>query len=346
MLEICDEVVEVDTPSGPPVFVNRWMKTQAISWVSDACLLLDTDTLIRKPLDDLPNLVEHLGAAPNYNTDNPSEQIWEEDLEELRRMDWPVEFAFYANGGALFFKQTSLVKHFFGFWHSFYLESVASLSRNRDQPSLNSAITASSVPVKRLPDTYNFQLRHIIKGWSEAVVWHYYMSVGSSATRFQRIVEQAPKLSWPELTNAIRCAVGASHPFFASDDLAIEIAELGNEVGSLSATARHWLTAENNHQRLDLLKQLDTMRDDSERLQREVNELRATLTSIYHSWSWKLTRPLRIFDRVLRTLFKKNISKGSGLLKPLLQPPTTMLTICNSSSLQNNITLEKKQNKQ
>jgi hypothetical protein len=243
MLDICDEVVEVDTPSGPPVFVNRWMKTQAIRWVSDACLLLDTDTLLRRPLDDLPNLVEHLGAVPNYNTDNASEQIWEEDLEELRRMDWPAEFAFYANGGALFFKQTALVKHFFDLWHSFYLESVASLSRNRDQPSLNSAITASSVPLTRLPDSFNFQIRGLkSKDVEAAKIWHYYSSIGQTDTSFNLLVGKAKVSDLTTLKNSVRIALAKPSPLLNDEETIAEFKDLPavermSPVGSVSTLA-------------------------------------------------------------------------------------------------------------
>ncbi|MEX0802094.1 MAG: hypothetical protein WD688_02060 [Candidatus Binatia bacterium] len=223
MLSMSDEVVEVDTPSGAPVFVNRWMKTQAIQWVSDACLLLDTDTLLRRPLDDLPNLVEHLGAVPNYNTDNASEQIWAEDLEELRRMDWPAEFAFYANGGALFFKQTALVKHFFALWHSFYMESVMSLSRNRDQPSLNSAITASSVPLARLPDGFNFQVRGLkTEGVQEAQIWHYYSSIGQADTSFNLLVGRAGGSDLRTLRNSIGMALARPSPLLTREESTAE----------------------------------------------------------------------------------------------------------------------------
>jgi hypothetical protein len=293
-------VVEVDTPSGPPVFVNRWMKTQAISWVSDACLLLDTDTLIRKPLDDLPNLVEHLGAVPNYNTDNPSEQIWEEDLEELRRMDWPVEFAFYANGGALFFNQTSLVKHFFGFWHSFYLESVASLSRNRDQPSLNSAITASSVPLTRLPDRFNFQLHHLTKGWSNALIWHYYSSVGMAGTAFERVVCGAQEFGELELHGMVQDAVSAAHPFVARDELAQAIADFADRNGVLSPARKAWLQAGTVQERLDLLLQIESSAESLANAKDKLMAAQSNLNSMCESLSWRITRPARVVDEHIR----------------------------------------------
>ncbi len=307
MLEVCDEVVAVDTPEGDPTFVNRWIKSQAIRWVSDACLLLDTDTLIRRSLDDLPNLVEHVGAVPNYNTANTSEQIWEEDVEELRRMDWPVEFAFYANGGALFFKPTALVRHFFGMWHFFYLESVKSLRRHRDQPALNSALIASSVPLTKLPDSYNFQLRHIIKGWSEAAIWHYYSSVGTEGTFFEHIVHKAPELSNDELGRLVKVAVSASHPFVAYDDVAIAIANYSGESGHLKQWQRKWLQTDKAELHVAQLNELESIasnylqsEDRLQSLRSELQDCKAQLCSIKASFSWRLTAPFRMLERSFR----------------------------------------------
>lgn len=305
MLEVCDEVVAVDAPEGDPTFVNRWMKTQAIRWVSDVCLLLDTDTLIRRPLDDLPNLVEHLGAVPNYNTDTTSEQISDEDKQELQSMGWTIDFAFYANGGALLFKTTDIAWEFFTVWHKLYVQSVQLLQRNRDQPSLNTAILKTSSPVTRLPDSMNFQLRHITKGWSEAKVWHYYASIEMRNTLFADIIKQVAELTDTELTTAISNAISAKHPFIAKDDVSIEIARLSNHDGVLPEVWKSWLQTESVDQRSDLLKHLGYAQNSLTKTQYELRDVRSELSSLHRSISWQITKPARVLDHFLRSVLRK-----------------------------------------
>jgi hypothetical protein len=250
MLRLCDHVQSVHAPDGPALFVNRWLKTQANQWAAENCLLLDSDTLVRGSLGDLPQIVEHLGAVANHNGKSIPSQIWKDDLAELQTMQWPTTFPFYANGGVLYFNRTDLVDRLFSLWHNLWLESCSKTFRLRDQPSLNVAITRSGVPIVRIPDSYNLQFQCECTGWSEAIVWHYFTSVSSAGTAYSKILSTVRSASLPELFEQIRAAITATHPYVTHDDIAGRIASRVNADGFLTIPELCWLKHGTNSERV------------------------------------------------------------------------------------------------
>jgi len=155
---ICNRIITITTPDGNALFRNRWIKTQIPKYITTSVLFLDSDILIRDSLHDLPTLVSNIGAVANHNAVSPRMQLWEEDLSEIRIMNWHVDLVFYPNGGMFFFHQTPEVNKFFERWHKYWLQNYNKTGRGRDQPSLYFAISNTGLEMDKLADVYNVQL--------------------------------------------------------------------------------------------------------------------------------------------------------------------------------------------
>lgn len=242
ILEVCDQVVSVDTPAGEPTFRNRWIKTQLCRYVPGPALYVDADMLVRGSLADLPALAPELGVVANHNQSDFAEQIWTEDSEFLGRMGWPRSFSFYANGGLQFYQPCAGAERFYDRWHTLWRQGVEATGRLRDQPSLNTAISESGVNVTRLPDKFNLQLRASRGGVSTALVWHFWAAIELEDSAFRRLLKAAPAVSLPELDRRVRRVIARPYPYPNQDFLGRRIGRKIEQAQEVSTFERTWLT--------------------------------------------------------------------------------------------------------
>ena len=174
VLDVCDEMISIDTPNGEPTFRNRWIKTQLPKFIPGPCIYIDADTLVRGSLEPLSRLQSDFAAVANHNGNTLAEQIWDGDRAVLTKMGWPVEFNVYANGGVFFFNGGTAARAFFASWHRLWKESLQATGRFRDQPSLNTALLQSGLQVQVLPDEYNWQVMFRPIDAPEARILHFY----------------------------------------------------------------------------------------------------------------------------------------------------------------------------
>ena len=241
VLEVCDNLVKVDTPDGEPTFRNRWIKTQLCRHVSGPCLYVDSDMLVRGSLSDLPSLVEELGVVANNNRTDFADQLWVEDADFLGRMGWPRTFPFYANGGLQFYRQCAGVERFYEAWHQLWLDGVNATGRLKDQPSLNTAIGESGVRVARLPEKYNLQLRAGHRGVSTALVWHFWTSLKLEDSSFSRLLMAAPSASLGELKRRVHRVIARPYAYPNQDFLGRRIGRKIENDQEVTTFERLWL---------------------------------------------------------------------------------------------------------
>lgn len=249
-LEICNEMISVQVPDGPPVFKNRWIKSQLFSNLEGDVLYLDADTLVRGSLTDLPQLVKELGGVANHNGSTLSEQVWTEDSSVSAKMGWPVDFKTYINGGMFFYRKCQAVDRFFAKWHEFLIAGISANGRLRDQPSLNSAIVASGVDLAVLSSCYNKQLIMPWKRTSEARVWHFYAAEDWNENPFSLLVGKASKLSMKSLRSMISRLITAPSPWPNQGFFARFLARRIDVRGVASVEESLWL----KERRLDALR--------------------------------------------------------------------------------------------
>jgi hypothetical protein len=241
VLEVCDELVPVDTPPGEPTFRNRWIKTQLCRYVSGPCLYLDADMLVRGSLADLPSLAPELGVVANHNQDDLADQMWVEDAEFLRRMGWPGVFPFYANGGLQFYRQCTGTERFYEAWHRLWLDGVNATGRLRDQPSLNTAISESGVKASRLPEKFNLQLQAGHRGVSAALVWHFWAAAELQDSAFRRLLQTVPTANLGDLERRVRRVITRPYPYPNQDFLGRRIGRKIENDEEVATFEKLWL---------------------------------------------------------------------------------------------------------
>ena len=256
MLDVCDELISVDTPEGDATFRNRCVKAQLGLVLSGACLYLDADILVRRDLSALPSLVTELGGVANNNAEKPVDRIWIGDREFMQRMGWPEDLPDFINGGMQFFHPCPAVTRFYEEWYRLYVEGVrfhentAERSRGasrltiywQDQPSLNLAIVRSGVQLDLLPSAYNFQIGAGMRGCAEAAIWHFWYALDSAPTCFGKLLAAAPTAKLSRLECMVREAVTAPYPYPNQDFLGRRIGRKIEQAQEVSTFDRTWLT--------------------------------------------------------------------------------------------------------
>lgn len=175
LVDEADEWVVVATPDGPSTFRNRFVKTRVRDHLAGPYLHLDSDVLVRGDLGEVFRL--DADVAGGANGSRPG-QISPRDTGILRAMGWTCRDDIYLNGGVLFINETPGARRFCREWHARWLQGCAALSRQEDQPALNAAVHAASPRLVVLRAALNAQFRHTVGVAVDAVIWHYYASVG------------------------------------------------------------------------------------------------------------------------------------------------------------------------
>lgn len=169
-----DELKVFDTPPGEPTFKNRFIKTNLRNLISGKFLFLDSDTLVRKNIDQIFKMDGDIAAAPNHATLVFEDQIWSYEREMLEALGWSSRDDVYVNGGVIFYNDTPGAYAFASQWHKNWLFSSKKLNSFRDQPALNEAIRKNGVNLAVLPFQYNAQVIKAPKSGLGASIWHFY----------------------------------------------------------------------------------------------------------------------------------------------------------------------------
>lgn len=189
LVDDADEWLAVDTPPGNAGFRNRYVKTSLCSLIDGAFLFLDSDIFVRGDLSEIFRLDIDIAGARNHSQPDIKRQIWDRDLAALDAMCWTIGSEVYLNGGVLFCNDTPAARQFWAEWHRRWLRSCSELGSYRDQPALNSALYDTHPRLTVLPDRFNAQFKKSPRVASNAVLWHYYFSVGGvPCTPFELLV--------------------------------------------------------------------------------------------------------------------------------------------------------------
>lgn len=279
LLEEVDDCLVADTAEGNAEFRNRFVKTSLRSILDGPFLFLDSDIFVRGSLDEVFSLDCDLAGARNHSREIFSEQIWDRDRATLDAMGWNIDSEVYLNGGVLYFNDTPAARQFAAEWHRRWLESSAGRDSCRDQPALNSALAACRPRLTVLPDGFNAQIVPSPEAAVDALVWHFYSSaVRPASTGFDELVGNL--LSGGTLSpDDIRQYALSRHPW--------------NDAGMIEAGLQ---LAALRHESTQLKRAL-------EGAQREIDGLRcdqAQLRKVLASRSWRLTRPLRTIDALVK----------------------------------------------
>lgn len=223
-----DDWLVVDTPDGTDAFRNRFVKTSLREQVDGPFLFLDSDVLVRARLDPIFAIETDVAVARNHSRIDRHEQFFAGDVTSLSMLGWQCREDLYANGGVIYYRDTSDARTFARNWHERWGESAARTGTLRDQPALNAALFAVSPSVTPLDDRYNAQFKMTPLVAREAAVWHYYASnEGPAVTAFEIAARELAErtTATDELRGIAERLLSAPHPWRRHgpiDDLAAE----------------------------------------------------------------------------------------------------------------------------
>ena len=174
LLGEADEWLVFETPPGPPVFRNRYIKTQVRNLLDGPFLFLDSDTFVRGDLSPIFASTCDVALATNHSADLYQDQVWGNDADLAARMKWQFNRTCYLNGGLIYYQDNPPARALASEWHRLWLESLPHNIDCRDQAALNSAIHTVNPCVEILSSRFNAQI--VKNQWiaPSAVVWHYY----------------------------------------------------------------------------------------------------------------------------------------------------------------------------
>lgn len=212
LLQEVDRWLVRETPEGPSVFRNRFLKTRLRRWLDGPFLYLDGDTVVKGSLADVFAVDTDVAAAPNHSADRIADQIWTMDAEVSARMGWTVGRTPFVNGGVIYMRDTTPARMFSDHWHDFWLACVDATGGFRDQPSLNAALSTSRAQLTVLPHRYNAQCRINPAASRGAVIDHYYSAQPGSPTEAERLAAQLT-LGAPLTKSGIDALLSSTHPW-------------------------------------------------------------------------------------------------------------------------------------
>lgn len=239
-----DDWLPVDTPSGPPGFRNRYVKTKLRFLIDGPFLFLDSDIFVRGDLRELFALDCDIAGARNHSRVAFAEQLWDQDRATLEAMGWEIGNQVYINGGVLFYNDTVITYRFAAEWHRRWLQSYNERNNYRDQPALNSALHAVQPRQNVLLDRYNAQILISPMVAHNAVILHYYSSAGQPAmTSFELLVAKVQQGIKLELHD-IRKMIEHQYPWRCENAIDIWAIQGLMRHGSLSGWESAWLRGE------------------------------------------------------------------------------------------------------
>lgn len=227
-----DEWLAFETPPGPPVFRNRFIKTSLRQRIQGPYLYLDGDTILRDDLSAVFSVPGDVGGAPNHSRESYDHQVSGIDKAILAQMEWSISPTVYVNGGALYASESDGAHRFYRLWHDKWLESYRRRGDYRDQPALNSAIWESRASCSILPRRFNAQITHAPESAADAAIWHYYSARKrdgyNNIDEFIRQSMGMPRLDLGKMAELISGRIHWNHSFWNTEygEMAIRSAAL------------------------------------------------------------------------------------------------------------------------
>ncbi len=216
LLEISDSVVAIDTPPGSGVFRSRWMKTQVGHFIQGAVIFLDADTIVRSTIDWPRHFNSEFGAVADAPGIGASEDPHRLQLSE--KSGWNPHGTYY-NSGFFYYVSSPSMERFFESWHSLW-QDTRNLTKNKDQPSFNAAITLADFKEQELPESFNHQITLSWTNCQQSIVWHFWESSRMSDDILDELTKQSAILPIDQLSERIRQAITKHTPAAYSNRLA------------------------------------------------------------------------------------------------------------------------------
>lgn len=210
LLKEVDDIMVRETPTGDALFRSRFVKTDMRALVEGPFVFLDSDVLVRGPLDEILRTTADVAGAPNRLKDG---QIWSGERNMIAAMGWSYRADAYINTGVLFFSNSEPAHRFGEEWHSNWLEFHGRGIGHRDQPAFNEALVTVAPCLYILPQRFNAQLKTVPETFDGAVIWHYFASMEAAPTTTFEVMVRRLLRGEPLNPQEVEDMIRSSHPW-------------------------------------------------------------------------------------------------------------------------------------
>lgn len=155
---------------------SRYLKTSVRKYIQGDFLLIDSDTIVVKPLAGILSCRADIAACCDLHADCFEENPHRRSIVRLcKRLGFSSieNEEQYFNAGVLFVRDTECARDFFAMWHEGLVKGWAR-GINKDQASFAQTNCRLNHPVKALNGVWNCQLLFGMKYLRDAKVVHYF----------------------------------------------------------------------------------------------------------------------------------------------------------------------------
>ena len=210
LLKEMDDIIVRETPPGDALFRSRFVKTGMRALVDGPFVFLDSDLVVRGPLDDILATTADVAGAPNLVKGG---QISPRERKMVAAMGWSHREDAYINTGVLFFSDSDAAHRFGEDWHRKWLEFHGRGIGHRDQPAFNSALVTVRPRFDVLPNRFNAQVKAPNESLDGAVIWHYFASMEAAPTTTFELMVRRLLRGEPLDTQGVEDMIRSSHPW-------------------------------------------------------------------------------------------------------------------------------------
>ena len=173
LMSMANEFLPVECPGKTRTMKSRYLKTRMRKLLPGDFTYLDSDTIIRSPLDEIFGYTEPLSLARNHNRPYPV-NLPPQERNVFTMNDWPVsESGEYFNSGVMVWRDIEEAHEIADAWAEAWDISAAN-GYHIDQPALNHALRSRNKSVRILDDRFNAQVRSNPATSTDAAIWHFF----------------------------------------------------------------------------------------------------------------------------------------------------------------------------
>lgn len=162
---------------------SRWLKTSARLHLPGDFLMLDSDTLIIRPLASLFQMPRDVTAAIDNNFPPNRVQLAPWVAEVYAKLNWTYDAPRYYNSGVVFYRDTPAAHAFSASWHAAWQQSCAIVCA-KDQPAFNAVVPSYASHIGILPMRYNAMIAEHVHAIRDAAVLHFWVASKNRAYLF------------------------------------------------------------------------------------------------------------------------------------------------------------------
>ena len=173
LMSLANEFLSVECPEKIRTMKSRYLKTRMRKIVPGDFTYLDSDTIVRRPLDEIFGYPEPLCIVRNLNLPYPV-NLSHKERNVFTLNDWPVyESGEYFNSGIMVWRDIPEAHEISDAWAAAWDISAAK-GHHIDQPALNHVLRSLNKPVRTLDDRFNAQVRANPATSPDAAIWHFF----------------------------------------------------------------------------------------------------------------------------------------------------------------------------